>query len=251
MILRYDLGGSGLRLLDGEHLEVYRTGAFELWRLRGSPVVGRFAGHLEPDALAELRRLSAAAAAASGASAAASGAPVGRAATARPSSSPAAQPIEPHDARAERWMADDAVLLVTEGREAPGAWRELIVAGRRLLDSLTNRPLAAVELTVADDWRSATLRHRGREPLEVDPASLRLEAAVWRGHFDLVGTWSAGALDLGTATIGPGWSEELELGHRFRAGRRRVLHVTAGFDVLVGDARAHLAAQVAPAMEPI
>lgn len=237
MILRYDLGGGGVRLLDGEHLEVYRTGAFELWRLRGSPAVGRFAGHLEPDALAELRRLSTAAAA-----------------TYRPPApaapgSPAIQPDAPPAARVERWMADDAVLLVAEGQEAPGAWGDLVTAGRRLLDSLTNRPLAAVELSVADDWRSAMLHHRGRQSLVVDPASLRLEAAVWRGHFDLVGTWSSGALDLGTDSIGPGWSAELELSHRFRAGRRRVLHVTAGFDVLFGDARTHLAAQVAPPME--
>ncbi len=237
MILRYDLGGGGLRLLDGEHLAVSRTGAFELWRLRGSPVVGRFAGHLEPDALTELRRRSAAAAAEG------SGASQDRV------GSPSLQPDAPSGVRTERWMVDDTIILVAEGQEVAGAWGDLITTGRRLLDSLTNRPLAAVELIVADDRASVMLHHRGREPLSVDPTSLRLEAAAWRGHFDLVGTWSSGELDLGTDTIGPGWSAEMELHHRFRAGRHRVLHVTAGFDVLVGDARTHLAAQVAQPME--
>ncbi len=232
MIVGYDIGGGGHRLFDGEHLRVEDDGDYELWRLTESPLVGRFAGRLaEADraALAELARRAAAAA--------------GDAVT------PDA-PLPP-GAHGERWLAGQASLLVAGGRAPDGAWGSLVAATRDLLPTLLEQPVAAVELVVDEGWGSATLRHRGGEPLRLDPGYLAVEVAAWKGYYDLVGTWNAAPGDLpqlGRGAGGPGWTLEIKLRHGFRPGGGRVLHVKVGVEAVVDGGRSRLVATVAPQM---
>ena len=71
------------------------------------------------------------------------------------------------------------------------------------LDGLTDRPLAAVALEVADDGTRARMVHRGSEPIEVDVSALRIAVLAWQGYYEPAGTWERGPLDLtGGGTVG-------------------------------------------------
>ena len=51
-------------------------------------------------------------------------------------------------------------------------------------DGLTDRPLAAVALEVADDGTHARIVHRGSEPIEVDVSALRIAVLAWQGYYE-------------------------------------------------------------------
>ena len=226
MLVGYDIGGGGLRLFDGEHLRVSDDGDFELWLLSEAPVVGRFRGHLAAASTAELARLAG-------------------------QVLPAPDALLPPGGSAERWVAGAASIVVAAGRTPDGAWGDLVTAARGLMDAMTAHPVAALALSVADDWRSATLRSVGpdRVPVAADP--LTVEVAAWSGYYDPVGTWDAppGSAPVpGDGAGAPGWSMKIPLAHDFAPGPGRVLHVKVGLTVLADGARARLVATVAPPM---
>ena len=226
MLVGYDIGGGGLRLFDGEHLRVSDDGDFELWLLSEAPVVGRFRGHLVAASTAELARLAG-------------------------QILPAPDALLPPGGRAERWVAGAASIVVAAGRTPDGAWGDLVTAARGLTDAMTAHPVAALALSVADDWRSATLRSVGPERVPVAADPLTVEVAAWSGYYDPVGTWDAppGSAPVpGDGAGAPGWSMKIPLAHDFAPGRGRVLHVKVGLTVLADGARARLVATVAPPM---
>jgi hypothetical protein len=226
MLVGYDIGGGGLRLFDGEHLRVSDDGDFELWLLSEAPVVGRFRGHLAAASTAELARLAG-------------------------QILPAPDALLPPGGRAERWVAGAASIVVAAGRTPDGAWGDLVTAARGLTDAMTAHPVAALALSVADDWRSATLRSVGPERIPVAADPLTVEVAAWSGYYDPVGTWDAppGSVPVpGDGAGAPGWSMKILLAHDFAPGPGRVLHVKVGLTVLADGARARLVATVAPPM---
>ena len=168
VLVGYDIGGGGLRLFDGEHLRVSDDGDFELWLLSEAPVVGRFRGHLAAASTAELARLAG-------------------------QVLPAPDALLPPGGRAERWLAGQASIVVSAGRTPDGAWGDLVTAARALTDAMTAHPAAAIALSVAGDWRSATLRSVGPEGLAVAAEPLTVEVAAWSGYYDLVHGDPAGA----------------------------------------------------------
>jgi hypothetical protein len=225
MLVGYDIGGGGLRLFDGEHLRVSDDGDFELWLLSEAPVVGRFRGHLAAASTAELARLAG-------------------------QVLPAPDALLPPGGRAERWVAGAASIVVAAGRTPDGAWGDLVTAARGLMDAMTAHPVAALALSVADDWRSATLRSVGPERIPVAADPLTVEVAAWSGYYDPVGTWDAppGSAPVPGDGGAPGWSMKIPLAHDFAPGPGRVLHVKVGLTVLADGARARLVATVAPPM---
>ena len=226
VLVGYDIGGGGLRLFDGEHLRVSDDGDFELWLLSEAPVVGRFRGRLAAASAAELVRLAG-------------------------QVLPAPDALLPPGGRAERWLVGQASIVVSAGRTPDGAWGDLVTAARALTDAMTAHPAAAIALSVAGDWRSATLRSVGPEGLAVAAEPLTVEVAAWSGYYDPLGTWDApvGSAPVPGAGAGaPGWSMEIPLAHNFAPGPGRVLHVKVGLTVLAHGARARLVATVAPPM---
>ena len=226
VLVGYDIGGGGLRLFDGEHLRVSEDGDFELWLLSEAPVVGRFRGRLAAASTAELARLAG-------------------------QVLPAPDALLPPGGHAERWVAGAASIAVPAGRTPGGAWGDLVTTVRALMDAMTEHPAAALALSVADDWRSATLRSVGSERLAVAAEPLTVEVAAWSGYYDPVGTWDAppGSAPVpGDGAGSPGWSMEIPLAHDFAPGPGRVLHVKVGLTVLADGTRARLVATVAPPM---
>jgi hypothetical protein len=222
----YDIGGGGRRPFDGEHLRVGDDGTFELWLLSEAPVVGRFGGRLESATAAGLLGLASAATETFDA------------------------PLSP-GAHAERWFAGSAATSFAAGRTPGGPWGELVSATRALRDQMASSPLAALSLSVADDWRSAVLRHVGPEVLPLTPVPLTVDVAAWEGYYDPVGTWSApeGAAPVPSAgAASPGWSVVIPLDHGFEPVPGRVLHVKVGVTVRSDDGLARLVPTVAPEM---
>jgi hypothetical protein len=226
VLVGYDIGGGGLRLFDGEHLRVSEDGDFELWLLSEAPAVGRFRGRLAAASTAELARLAG-------------------------QVLPAPDALLPPGGHAERWVAGAASIAVPAGRTPGGAWGDLVTTARALMDAMTEHPAAALALSVADDWRSATLRSVGSEGHLVAAEPLTVLVAAWSGYYDPVGTWDAppGSVPVpGDGAGSPGWSMEIPLAHDFAPGPGRVLHVKVGLTVLADGARARLVATVAPPM---
>lgn len=226
VLVGYDIGGGGLRLFDGEHLRVSEDGKFELWLLSEAPVVGRFRGRLAAASTAELARLA------------------GRLL-------PEPDALLPPGGHSERWIAGAASIAVPAGRTPGGPWGDLVTAARDLVDAMTEHPAAALSLSVAGDWRSATLRSVGSEGLAVAAEPFTVQVAAWSGYYEPVGTWDAptGSVPVPSDGAGaPGWSVEIPLAHDFTPGPGRVLHVKVGLTVLADGGRARLVATVAPPM---
>lgn len=172
------------------------------------PVAGLFAGALTAS---EAQALDQAIAGIAGADPPAAVAPPG---------SPA-ETIEPGDGR----RLDLGYLAAVDG-----PWGDLASALRGLLDGLTDRPLSAIALEVADDETRARIVHRGSESLEVDLSALRIAVLAWQGYYEPAGTWERGPLDqAGGGTVGPGWATDLPFGHGLPTGDGYALQVAVDF----------------------
>ena len=156
MLVGYDIGGGGFRLFDGERLRVSDDGdlaAGSYRRRRSSGASGPPRGRLDRRAWPARGTGPAGA---------------GRAAAAR---------------RPRATLARGPGFDRGAGR--PNAGRrlgDLVTAARALTDAMTEHPAAALALSVAGDWRSATLRSVGPEGLAVAAEPLTVEVAAWSGY---------------------------------------------------------------------
>jgi hypothetical protein len=128
----------------------------------------------------------------------------------------------------------------------------------RLLDELTDQPLAAVALQVERGGRGAALVHRGSRPLHLDLSRLASRAVLWGPNWWLLEDWRSGAAAPGGAdqeaggqaparadqeagaaagpvVAGPGWSRELPFGHGFEPGPDRMIQAFAELIVVERD----------------
>jgi hypothetical protein len=220
---------------DNEHLDVAKDGGFTMWRSTNTGVAGRFAGRLDGDELAALVEDARAAAAAGDLD---------------------VQPF-PDDAL-ERVELDGARAEMGGASQVGGAWAPLVARLHRLLDELTDQPLAAVALQVERGGRGAALVHRGSRPLNLDLSRLASRAVLWGPNWWLLEDWRWGAAAPGGAdqkaggqapgragqeagaaagpvVAGPGWSRELPFGHGFEPGPDRMIQAFAELIVVERD----------------
>ena len=149
VLVRYGSSG-GRPPRDDERLEVTPDGAWTARRTLGGRRVGRFAGELDPDALAAL--------AAEVAAVAGSGEVV--------------VPTPRHGATEAVDVAGAAATLGSN-EDAPGAWRALVERLRGLVkDEVVASPVAALDLEASVD--AARIVQRGPEEVRLEPATLRL-----------------------------------------------------------------------------
>jgi hypothetical protein len=169
-----------------EVLQVDGDGRFTLWRSIGSPAVGRFSGGVpDPAGLAALVA-----------------AVEGEQGTGRVEV-PAGAPVEEVE-------VGGAVAAAEADLNPPGPWGPLLAACRRLTESLTDQPDAAVALVGVEAPGRWRLEHRGTGvlPLELDHAELLL--TLWRDG-QQAGTAGTGPLGAGRVEAGPGWTLELDV----------------------------------------
>ena len=218
---------------DNEHLEVAPDGGFRMWRSANTAVAGRFAGSLDGAELAALVEEARAAAAAGDLEV----------------------QVLPDDA-IERVEVDGARAEMGGGSRLEGPWAALVAHLHRLLDELTDRPLAALALQLDQGGRRARLVHCGSEPLRLELSKLSARAVLWGPGWWLLEDWRSGgaappggtapageavpagyAQGAGSAAVvaGPGWSLELPFGHGFEPGPDRTIQAFAELVVIERD----------------
>jgi hypothetical protein len=222
-----------------------------MWRSANTAVAGRFAGSLDGAELAALVEEARAAAAAGDLEV----------------------QVLPDDA-IERVEVDGARAEMGGGSRLDGPWAALVAHLHRLLDELTDRPLAALALQLDQGGRRAWLVHRGSEPLRLELSKLSARAVLWGPGWWLLEDWRSGgaappggtapageaaaagdaapagetataggaaaggaAQGAGSAAVvaGPGWSLELPFGHGFEPGPDRTIQAFAELVVIERD----------------
>jgi hypothetical protein len=196
-----------------ESLDIAADGSFSMWRSVGSasPLpspIGSFAGRLSPEQSLELSAAAEQAAAAG-------------------SQTRLVSPDSPVD----RLRVGDAEATLGIRDLGEGAWRTLAALVRPLLKELTTSPVAAIDLDVGDE---AKLVYEGSESLQVDLATLALEAVQWRGD-DAVARWKAQDHAEEELIAGPGWSRELPFDHGFELQEGDRISVRATFAARRGE----------------
>ncbi len=182
----------GLRPLDDELLDVWRSGRLLAIRTVAGPRVGLFGGALGAPELAELAR----------------------AVDACRGAEPVSLPV-PRDAAAERVFLHDiegSPRVSLGGGEDPGPpWAALVAGLRSLLDSATEQPWATLELRHEDGVINLVRIGEGLDDLALDRSTLALEL-VWLGP-DGVPRRRRQAAPVGTpggwVSTPPGWSERI------------------------------------------
>jgi hypothetical protein len=185
----------------GEELEVDDDGTFEMRRVSGVNRAGWFAGKIDTDLSERLHR--------------AVTAVEGR------------EPPE-HDGP---WSSGattdtlygsqgDVLIQVDAYEDGPAPWAEALALARQLLDDLISQPSAAIELALSASPLSALLRHVGSKEVTIDPGVATVEAYLMGPDSATLGSWSStvhlhpdtSGADDKTASIGPGWETDLDLG---------------------------------------
>jgi hypothetical protein len=173
---------------DWEVLEVRRDGRFQMWRTIGraaapsspSTPVGRFAGTLPDDELAQLRE-----------------------AADRCRRAGTVDLPPPLGGSLDTVLVGRSRLKLGDDQPAPDPWGALTERLRLLLGELTAFPTAA--LALESDQAGAAVRHLGSEPLELDLAQGTVRVVRWADGVAV----EEQRLPLGGArsvTAGPGWS---------------------------------------------
>ena len=186
---------------DDELLDVLGDGTFTARRTVGGARIGRFAGGLTPRELAGLAR-DASRAAATG----------------------DAEIRTPIDGATEVIEVAGATARLGSNEPGPGTWRALVERCRRLVrERVTDDPVAALELV--GTLGTASLRHAGTEPLDVDLASIAVQVVRMEANGVPDGRWSAqpprpagdGLAEsrppVRWVSVGPGWEQPLPFGH--------------------------------------
>jgi hypothetical protein len=221
-------GGFGAGPPEAEFLSVEDDGRLEIRRTTGTPAVGLFGGRLVGEDLDLVLELAAAAEAAG----------------------PVEKPILP-DASILTVTAGSATALFGAGSMEQGAWTDLVHALEWWLDRRLDEPVAAVELVLGADGRSARLEQAGSEPVAVDLSSLAVKAVLWKGYYELVAEWNAASAPGADArmTVEPGWTVDVPFEHGLELGPGRTLHASATFGLAVRDGPlVPVLASVAPAI---
>ena len=208
---------------DWEILQVGDDGAFLMWRSVNSPVVGRFGGTLAPAVVDQLRAESAAAAA----------------------TGDLAQ-MPPADSAIERIATDKAKASLGHPDEVGGPWGTFISHVRKLLDELTNSPVAAIGLQVAPNASSARLQHLGENPVLIDLSRLSVRAVLWGPGYDKLDDWRSEPTQRKSDEASGKWSFVLPFDHGFEVGKRQVVHVYCTFDLQEDAQRAPVSAVSLP-----
>lgn len=172
-------------------LEVDDAGNAVAWKDYGHRV-GRFARGLSADERGALERALASAAEAAGdVGAAAAGGPL------------------PPSGVTEQLTADGLPdVVVQQHAEPPAGLGDVLDLLRDLRASLTESPVAALELDVSGSPLRARLRHVGSEPLTVRLGMLTLQATLFGPDSTLLDSATV-TVDAGggeAAAVGPGWS---------------------------------------------
>lgn len=190
--LRYRRAG-GRPPSDAEQLDVDGT-SFSLRRTIGGPRVGRFAGAVAPEVASAIDRL------------AGQVAEQGDLVT-----------LPPRDAALETLELGGATLRGGHHQAPQGAWGEAVALARRLVDDLTDHPVAALDLAVVDGGATARIRQVGEEPVLVDLAGATARATRTGPDGRLLGDWRGDVQPLGVNPVGagPGWALDIGLVHGF------------------------------------
>jgi hypothetical protein len=230
MIATYSrTGGMGVPP-EAESIAIGDDGAIDLRRTSGTPAVGRFGGRLSADEVARLRSLAEAAAVTGSVNV-----------TTIP------------DASLVVVSAGEATARYGDGAPPPGPWAELGNELADLLDRRLDDPVAAIELVIVEDERTARLEHRGSEAVAVDLSGLAVRAVLWQGYYELAAEWTSSLAPGADArtTAEQGWSVDVPFEHGFELGPGRTLHASAMFGLGVdGGPVVPVLASVAPAIPP-
>ena len=213
MILRFHLADSRQVPARAEMIEVADDGAISGWRTVSTSGVGWFSGLLPEDEAAVLRT---AVSAVDG--------------VAPPSGLPApGAPTETLE------LGDGGPVSVEHvvGSD-PGAWSQLVAGARQLLERLTDFPRAAIGISLPAADR-ARLEHLGTDALELDLATVTVEATAWRGYYEPAGDWSGAVAGPERMEAGPGWTHDLQLGLDYEDSPAITVHVSATFAIVAGD----------------
>ncbi len=199
---------------DDEALEVAADGSWTARRTVGGRRAGRFAGTLDARALAGLER------------------DVARAAAAGDARVPT-----PRHGATESVEAGGAELLTGSNEDPPPGWRPLVKRARAfLLEGAIEGPVAALELVA--DLDSARVVHAGTEPVEVDPASVKVQVARVGPDGGRLGDWARGSGDEpGWVKAGPDWGLDLPFEHGLATATGEVLQVRVELRVRDGGVR--------------
>ena len=209
MLASYHRSG-GRRPSDDESLEIEDDGSFVLTRTVGGPRVGSFAGTISKQALAALVKL------------------VEKADDLddRPTGLP------PHVIESVETTRAD--ITVGAHSKAAGPATKLVKRMRQLADELTDHPVAALELRVADDGHAITLASVGTEPVGADLGSASITWTLFgQGEELLTAGEIEGPANAGSkAHLAAGWSAELPISPEPEFNSRRTLDVQAEFDLV-------------------
>jgi hypothetical protein len=210
-----------------EQLRIAADGSLDIWRSVGSPLVGRLDGQLHSDALETVAELARAAAAAG-----------------------STDELMPPDAsKVVVSVGDDATARFGDGAPPDGPWTPLAEKLRELLDSELDAPIAAIELVIEDDGRSARLVHRGDQPVSLDLSALEVSAVLWMGYYEGMSKWAAEPQQrAGAVVAAPGWSMQLPFDHGLELGTGRTLHASTRFGLAGPDGQIPVEAAVRPAI---
>lgn len=167
-----------------EVLDVAGDGTFTMWRSVGE-IVGRFSGAL-PDA----------------------GSAGALAASAAAGDPPPAPELAP-DATVDTVSVGGRSHATTQHRRPDGPWGDLLALGRELLDTLVDRPAAAVAASLPSPTL-LRLEHRGDGTLPVLLGGAVVDVRVW-SPTDLVAQAYAEPPAAGAVDAGPGWVLEVPL----------------------------------------
>ena len=150
---------------DDERLDVWPDGRFDARRTVGGRRIGRFAGQLDASAVSDLQ-------AAADAVAAAGDLAIDT----------------PMDGATVSLLAAGHEVRVGSNEQVEGPWGVLLAAVKALLDGpVPAEPEAAIELDATT--ATATLRHVGAEPIEVDTGSVTIRAVRLDAQGAVLGRW--------------------------------------------------------------
>jgi hypothetical protein len=189
-----------------------------LTRTVGGPRVGSFAGTISKQALAALAKL------------------VEQAddLDARPTGLP------PHVLESDETTRADITVGARSNAAGPAA--KLVKRMRQLADELTDQPVAALELRVADDGHAITLASVGTEPVDADLGSASITWTLFGQGEELL---TAGEIDAaataGSKQLAVRWSAELPISPEPEFNPRRTLDVQAEFDLVDSKGRSRRA----------
>lgn len=188
MNVRY-LRGGGPPPQDDELLAI-ADGSFRLRRVNGFKRIGEFGGELPEEGQQQISGM------------------VEAAANEPNPGVPAAMPPQV----IETLVLDGREFDFNRQWEDDGALGTLVAALRHLTEELTDEPVAALELSIAEDGSEAVLRALGSRPVTADFSEATVEYSLFGADEDFLASGEVEhGLGAGEQELAPGWEQQMAL----------------------------------------